>query len=75
MFLLVFSTRSAALRVKARLDREKIYSRAVSTPMGIGRGCGISLEVYGVPYRVVASFADGAAGYLKTSEGWSRISY
>ncbi len=73
MYLLVFSSRSAALRVKARLDAAGIYSRAVGTPSKLSKSCGISLEVYGAPYSVVAPLAEGAAAYRRTQSGWELL--
>lgn len=71
MYLIVFSSRAAALRVKARLDASGIFAQAVSTPIGLGKSCGISLKVWGAPLRVLIGQCEGAPIYLKSGSVWT----
>ena len=71
MYLIVFSSRAAALRVKARLDASGIFAQAVSTPIGLGKSCGISLKVWGAPPAVLARMCEGAPIYCKSGSAWT----
>ena len=73
MYLIVFSSRAAALRVKARLDASGIFAQAVSTPIGLGKSCGISLTVWGAPPAVLARMWEGAPVYLKSCHAWTLV--
>lgn len=70
MYLIVFSSRAAALRVKARLDSSSIFAQAVSTPVGLGKSCGISLKVWGAPLTLLNSLCEGAPIYRKSGSAW-----
>ena len=70
--MLVFSSRAAAMRVKARLDAAGIFVQAVSTPVGMGKSCGISLKVWDASRAAGAAIAEGASVYAKGPQGWVR---